>query len=214
LSRFNAKSKEDKIMHATQSRFLIAGVISLLSSAHCLATPLEILVENAAEPFSRADGTGYANDLVVAAFAAVGIEAKLKVVPYSRCKKMVLDAKAIACFNMAWEPAMAGKIKFPSMPLYTVTPIYFQNKAHPLSAKSEAELSVGLKIGVVSGYEYPPIASQLPKRGIIFVQGQNEQINLKQLALGSINAALVMASEIQTPQYWADTNNLESNVII
>lgn len=107
---------------------------------------------------------------------------------------------------------MAGKIKFPKVPLYTVTPIYFQNKTHPLNAKSEAELSVGLKIGVVNGYEYPPSASQLPKRGIIFVQGKSEQINLKQLAHGSLNAALVMANEIQTPQYWAENAGVASQV--
>ncbi|MEN9658152.1 MAG: hypothetical protein RL571_1617 [Pseudomonadota bacterium] len=199
-------------MDITQLRLLVIAAIGLMSSTHSLAAALEILVEDAAEPFSRADGTGYANDLVVAAFAAVGIEAKLKVVPYSRCKKMVLNAKAAACFNMAWEPAMAGKIKFPSVPLFTVTPIYFQNKAHPLSAKSEAELSVGLKIGVISGYEYPPSASQLPKRGIIFVQGPSEQINLKQLALGSLNAALVMANEIQTPQYWAENAGVAAQI--
>ncbi|WP_423049241.1 hypothetical protein [Undibacterium sp. SXout7W] len=48
---------------------------------------IEIMVEDAADPFSKADGTGYANDQVVAAFSAVGVDIKFNVVPYVRCKK-------------------------------------------------------------------------------------------------------------------------------
>ena len=38
------------------------------------ANALEIAVEDDAAPWSQPDGTGYANDLVRAAFAAVGID--------------------------------------------------------------------------------------------------------------------------------------------
>ncbi len=188
-------------------------VSSLLMNISVAATPvIHLMVEDAAEPFSRADGTGYTNELVVAAYAAVGIEARLKVVPYTRCKNMVLEAREIACFNMAWEPALNGKVKFPSMPLYTVTPIYFQNKSRPIAAKNEADIKAGLKIGVVSGYEYPPSASELPKRGVIFVAAHSEQINLKQLASKSLDAALVMANEIQIPSYWAESAGVAEQV--
>ncbi|MEJ2794910.1 transporter substrate-binding domain-containing protein [Iodobacter sp. LRB] len=195
-------------------RLICCGALAslLMGSAYSAGPVVELMVENAAEPFSKADGTGYSNELIVAVYAAVGIEAKLKVVPYARCKNMVLDARAIACFNMAWEPALNGKVKFPSVPLYTVTPVYFQNKANPIAAKSEAELKPGLKIGVVNGYEYPPSASQLPKKGIIFVMGNSEQINLKQLAGKSLDAALVMANEIQIPGYWAENAGVADQV--
>lgn len=173
---------------------------------------LDLLAENAAEPFSRADGTGYSNELVVAVFAAVGVEARLKVVPYNRCKTMVLDGREVACFNMAWEPALAGKVKFPAMPLFTVLPVYFQNTQHPLHIKNESQLAAGLKLGVVSSYEYPPSASALVKRGVIFVPGNSEQINLKQLASGSLDAALVMANEIQTPAYWVESAGVSKKV--
>ncbi|AMC33219.1 substrate-binding periplasmic protein [Janthinobacterium sp. B9-8] len=193
--------------------YLIHAGICLVLSTACLAGPsIDLMVENAAEPFSRADGSGYSNELIVAIFAAVGIEAKLKVVPYTRCKNMVLEARGIACFNMAWEPALEGKVKFPSVPLYTVTPIYFQNKSRPVSAQNEAELALGTKIGVVHGYEYPPSASSLPKRGVVFVAGNSEQINLKQLASGSLDAALVMANEIQIPAYWAKSAGVTGQV--
>jgi hypothetical protein len=52
---------------------------------------LTIMVEDAAAPWSRSDGTGYANDVVVAAFKEMGVEIQLRVVPYSRCKYLVLS---------------------------------------------------------------------------------------------------------------------------
>jgi polar amino acid transport system substrate-binding protein len=186
---------------------------SLLVNVSLAAEPvIHLMVEDAAEPFSRSDGKGYSNELVVAAYAAVGIEARLKVVPYARCKNMVLEGRELACFNMAWESALNGKVKFPSMPLYTVTPVYFQNKSRPLAAKSEADIKAGLKIGVVNGYEYPPSASELPKRGVVFVAAHSEQINLKQLANKSLDAALVMANEIQIPSYWAESAGVAGQV--
>jgi polar amino acid transport system substrate-binding protein len=184
----------------------------LMGSAYAAEPFIELMVENAAEPFSRADGSGYSNELIVAAYAAVGIEARLKVVPYARCKNMVLDARVVACFNMAWEGALNGKVRFPSIPLYTVTPVYFQNKQRPLSAKTEEELGPGVKIGVVNGYEYPPSASGLAKRGVVFVAGNSEQINLKQLAVGSLDSVLVMANEIQIPAYWAKSAGVAEQV--
>jgi len=56
-----------------------------------------IAVEDDAAPWSRSDGCGYANDLVIAAFKAVGIDVELKVVPYARCKRMAINADVVAC---------------------------------------------------------------------------------------------------------------------
>jgi polar amino acid transport system substrate-binding protein len=194
--------------------FIYCGaLLSLLIGSVSAAEPfIEIMVENAAEPFSKPDGTGYSNDLIVAIYAAVGLEARLKVVPYARCKNMVLNAKTVACFNMAWEASLKDKVKFPSTPLYTVIPIYFQNKLHPILAKSEAELGLGLKIGVVNGYEYPPSTNELIKRGVVFISAHSEQVNLKQLAVGGLDAALVMANKIQIPAYWAKSAGISEQV--
>ena len=54
------------------------------------APPLEVAVEDAADVWSRADGTGYANDIVRAAFRAGGIEPRF------------LDSSALASSGWWW----------------------------------------------------------------------------------------------------------------
>jgi hypothetical protein len=127
---------------------------------------LEIYVENAADPFSRPDGTGYANDVVRAAFEAVGVRVNFKVVPYSRCKYMVLSGKTVACVSMSWDPSFAGKVKFADTPLINVTPVYYENRSRPLAARSEAELGKGIVVGTIRGYEYPKTVMEAKARGV------------------------------------------------
>lgn len=201
--------------HLSCCRRIICWPILLFTS--CLsaaagAEPLELLVEDAAEPFSKADGTGYANDVVRAAYAAVGVEVKLTVVPYSRCKAMVLDGAVAACFNMAWEPALEGKVKFADEPLYRALGVYFQNKAHPLTAKKESELAAPIRIGTVKDYEYADSALQAKARGAIFFPGRSEQVSLRRLAEGKLDAALVISNELQGSQYWAESAGVDKKV--
>lgn len=158
---------------------------------------LRVLVEDAAEPFSNPDGSGYANEVVEAAFAAAGVPVQLAVVPYARCKALVLAGVEVACFSMAWEPEFQGVVKFAQQPLYSVTPVYFQNRRHPLKARSEDQLGAGVSIGVVNGYEYPQSALKARERGARFVVARSELVNLKKLVLGRIDGALVMDSALR-----------------
>ena len=52
---------------------LVIAQLFCVPAARAVDRTLEIYVENAADPFSRPDGTGYANDVVRAAFEAVGV---------------------------------------------------------------------------------------------------------------------------------------------
>ncbi|MFA9218449.1 MAG: transporter substrate-binding domain-containing protein [Sphingomonadaceae bacterium] len=162
------------------------------------AAPLRILVEDAAEPFSNGDGSGYANELVRAAFSAAGMAVELVVVPYARCKALVLAGTEAACFSMSHEPELQGAIQFSQQPLFSVTPVYFQNRQQPLQALREAELGAGVSIGIVNGYEYPESLSKARQRGAQLVVARSEQVNLKKLALGRIDAALVMDSDLHS----------------
>ena len=71
---------------------------------------LEIYVENDAAPWSKADGTGYANDLVKAIYDAVDVDVDFEVVPYARCKKYTETGEAVGCFNVAKIPEVENKI--------------------------------------------------------------------------------------------------------
>jgi len=161
---------------------------------------LRVLVEDAAEPFSNPDGSGYANEVVEAAFAAAGVTAELVVVPYARCKALVLAGAEPACFSMSWEPEFQGVVRFAQQPLFSVTPVYFQNRRRPLKARSEGQLGPGVSIGVVNGYEYPDSTLKARERGVRFEMARSELVNLKKLALGRIDAALVMESALRGTQ--------------
>src|SRR4051812_32252616 len=73
---------------------------------------LDIMVEDAAAPWSRPDGRGYSNDIVRAAFRAALVDVRLIVVPYARCKRMVSTGRVAACFNMSWDSRLSGQVVF------------------------------------------------------------------------------------------------------
>lgn len=164
---------------------------------------LEIYVENAADPFSRPDGTGYANDVVRAAFQAVGVQVRFTVVPYARCKYKALSGEAAACVSMSADPSFKGRIKFADTPLITVTPVYYENPARPLKARSEAQLGKGVTIGTIRDYEYPETVMKAKSRGVVFEENISEQANLQKLALGRIDAAMVMSNPLTGVGHWA-----------
>lgn len=180
-----------------------ALIVVLLASASAIAAPaapLQILVEDAASPWSNRDGSGYANDLVRAAFDAAGVATRLAVVPYARCKALVMRGGAVACFSMSASPELGQLVRFADKPLFSVTPRFYYNLRQPLAAKSLAGLAPGTRIGIVHGYEYPPFVDQLARRGIILDHGRSDVANLKKLAAGRLDAALVMTDEMRSEE--------------
>jgi polar amino acid transport system substrate-binding protein len=76
---------------------------ALLTSFFGGAETLVLLAEDDAAPWSLADGTSYANDLVQAIYGAVDVDVELKVLPYTRAKRMTIAGTVARCFNMARE---------------------------------------------------------------------------------------------------------------
>ncbi len=154
--------------------------------------PLVIAVEDDAAPWSFADGSGFANEVVRAAFDAAGVEISLNVVPYARCKDMALNGTAPACFSMAWIPELAGRIEFAEKPIFSCQTDYFIRSQGGLKARDEKSLPKGTRLGVVIGYEYPPSMAALEKKGILILEeSESEELNLKKLAAGRVDAALI-----------------------
>ena len=185
------------IPHARPAfRWWFFGVcLALVSVCVAHAAPeLTIMVEDASEPFSRADGTGYANDLVRAAYAAAGVSVHLKVVPYARCKDMLKRALVPACFSMSQAPDNTG-IVFSREPLFEVRADVFQQRASRKGFRSLAAVERGATIGIINGYEYPAEIAGLEKRGITLQRNIDDGANLKMLAHGRLDAAVLMTSD-------------------
>jgi polar amino acid transport system substrate-binding protein len=176
---------------------LMLSLCLAAGTASAAPPPIEIMVENAAAPWSGPDGDGYANELVRAAFAAVHVEVKLIVVPYARCKAYVMQGAVTACFNMSASPEHQGKVVLADMPLFEVHPRYYYNTDKPLPALSEPMVAPGTRIGVVNGYEYPSSLAELEKRGAILDRANTEIATLRKLAAGRVDLALMMAEEVK-----------------
>lgn len=177
--------------------FLILG---LFAGAASHAAPIELMVEDAASPWSNSDGSGYANELVLAAYDAVRTDIKLVVVPYARCKTYVMNGTVAGCFSMSDELELQGKVHFSDAPLFQAYPRFYQNSAYPVAARSVGELVPGTRIGIVNGYEYPQEVMLLAKKGVILEQTRSESLNLKKLAAGRINLALTMMDDIKNDE--------------
>jgi polar amino acid transport system substrate-binding protein len=163
---------------------------------------LVIAAEDGAGPWGQPDGSGCGNDIVLAAYAAVKVPAKLEVIPYSRAKTGVLSGKYVACFGMAWTDDMKGLVTFADKPLYSVTAMLLQNAAKPLKASNPRELPHGTKVGTVFEYEYPAAYYDLVKQGIIDPLASYSEINsLKNLDANRIDAALVVVDELKSVDY-------------
>jgi polar amino acid transport system substrate-binding protein len=184
------------IINIFKKRLFSILLISHFVCGTALAAPLIIAVEDDAAPWSQHDGTGFANDVVRAAFKAAGVEVELMVVPYARCKMMALQGKAAACFSMSWLPEFAGKIIFAEKPLFNCYSDYFTGSERPLNVTGEKSLPKGTVVGVVRGYEYPHSVYELKKKGtVVFEESESDELNLKKLAMGRIDTALVNFNE-------------------
>ena len=102
------------------------------------ASALTIMVEDAAQPFSGPDGTGYANDVVKAAFQAAGVDLILDVVPYARCKREVESGGTAACFSMSSYPGVEKFVAFSKLPVFQVYADMFVNSQASIRKPSDS----------------------------------------------------------------------------
>jgi len=127
---------------------IFLGVLLAALPLQCLAAELKIMAEDAAEPFSRPDGTGYANEIVKAAFHAAGVEIQLDVVPYARCKKDVEDGKVVACFSMSWYRGVEDAVAFSELPVIQVYADVFLNRKSPSRVARIEDIGTGAVVGI------------------------------------------------------------------
>ena len=189
-------------MNAALAPMCVAALVRLLAATPLWGQPssggrpprvtLDVAVEDAADVWSRADGSGYANDIVRAAFRAGGIDPRFLVVPYARCKAMVIQALVPACFSMSRDSSIPASVVFADSANFTFASDFYQNVRHPVGVATAEQMPRGSLVGVVRGYEYPDAIHRLERLGIIrLVVAGNEATNLRKLADGRLAAALI-----------------------
>ena len=160
------------------------------------APNITIMVEDASEPFSRSDGSGYANDLVRAAYAAAGVMVTLNIVPYARCREYLKRARVPACFSMSWSKDLESTgIVFARQPLFEVSADVYQSGSAKKPYRALSDIQPGSTLGIINGYEYPKEISDLEKVGVRLERNINDNANLKMLAHRRLDATIIMTSE-------------------
>ncbi len=190
--------------------FCFLGILSFIlnmacPTVHSLAeaqTKTVVLsVEDDAAPWSRPDGSGYVNDLVVAAYRAVGVEVDLRVVPYARCKRMAFNGEVAGCFSTSPSPDFKGLVELSDQPLFSVTSGYFYNVKKPPSVSRQEDLPAATIVGTVIGYEYPASFEELKaQRKLVVEESPSEDANLRKLAAGRIDLALLNYNNMKSPE--------------
>ncbi len=173
---------------------LLIGMVMVicLSGSPSYGETITLGAEDDWIPYSRADGTGLANDIVVAAFKSVGIDVKFKVMPYNRILKLVEWGDLLGGFNVPLDEESKKKYILGNTPLYDAVSAYYQSKKRPLKAKNRDGLVNKERIGVVLGYGYGDHFLKAVERGdIIKDTSRSEKINLKKLAAGRIDATII-----------------------
>ena len=160
--------------------------------------PVRVLVEDDASPWSDSKGVGLANDLVRAAFAAAGAQAALAVVPYIRSKELVMRGSAPSCLSMSAAPELQDKVRFDDQPLFYVTARFYARKQAAATPTTLDQLPRGARVGIVHGYEYPQAVHELAARGVVLEATSSSVSNLRKLAAGRIDFAVVMTDPLRT----------------
>jgi hypothetical protein len=145
------------------------GLLLLLHPALLSAQirSLVIAAEDDAAPWSATDGTGYANEVVIAAFKAVGVNVDLRVVPYARCKRMAMNGEVAGCLSMSPSSEFNGLIDLSTHPLFTCYAGYFYNVSRPPSVRRQEDLRPKTVVGTVIGYEYPAVVADLRQKALL-----------------------------------------------
>jgi ABC-type amino acid transport substrate-binding protein len=191
----------------------VSGPLAGQPLAEAPRPTLVIAAEDGAGPWGQADGTGCGNDIVLAAFAAAKVQARLEVMPYARARNGVLSGTYVGCFGMAWTQDMEGKVVFADKPLYTVTAMLVQRTGAPLHASGPKDLPQDTKVGTVLAYEYPPAYYELVKSGqIVPMDAYSEALSLKNLEQKRVDAALVVIDELKSLDYLINEAGLKGKV--
>ncbi len=193
------------------------GLVLLLTIS-CAAnsqTTYTILAEDAAGHWGQADGTGAGNDIVRAAYAAVGDNVVLKIVPYNRCKTYVMNGIALACFGMSWSDELKDKVIFPREPIYSNVATIFIRKRDAQKYRKLTDVQPKSKIGTVLGYEYPQAFTDLVRSDIFVTDDAPSEVSsLKKLAAGRFDFVIANVDDLKSAAYLLKQAEVEDTVQI
>lgn len=135
-------------------------------------------VEDSWAPYSKADGTGLSNRLVIEAYKAVDIDVTLKIAPYSRLLHEVANGRLLGLFNVTKEDSTEDIYHFGEEKLFLARTYYYHHKDKPLKASKMRDLQNLERVGMIIGYEYGPFILQNENVTPVRVRSQDQLIRM------------------------------------
>ncbi len=179
-------------------------LVFILSSTLVMAEEITIGAENDAAPWSYPNGTGYVNDIVKAAYKAVGWKVHYEVFPYARCKTLVLSGGILGCFSTSKTPELTGKLFFPRTPVIAPRNILYAQKNSDINGCNPKKWKAGTSIGLVNEYEYVPKVEALRnEKNLSIEKSPSEVLNLRKLNFSHTDTALITIDEVHSLEYIA-----------
>lgn len=161
-------------------------------SAQAQVEEVLIAAEDDWIPYARNDGTGLANEIIIAAYESIGIKVRYNIYPYARVLRLVSTGQYVAGFNVPLDEESKERYLLGEEPLYDAVSAYYQHSQSPLIAKKSQQLNNGRVIGVVRGYGYGDHYLKLRNEGrIIELVSNSESSNLKMLSAGRMDATII-----------------------
>lgn len=167
----------------------ILMLAALATSAH--AETITLVSEDNWYPYAAfKDGkiSGFAVDVIEAAYAKVGIKVEFISAPYSRCLMLVKTGRALGCFDSLNDVTLAPDFLFHHEPLFkAVIGIYATN---PAQAKPVYPVNLrGRRVGFTHEYTY---GDEIEKdKKILREVAPSDLSNLRKLLLGRSDFSLV-----------------------
>jgi ABC-type amino acid transport substrate-binding protein len=100
---------------------------------------------------------------------------------------------------MSWYQGVETRVAFSAVPVFQVYADVYLNRKSPARISSMADFARGAVVGIVNEYEYPESVSQSQRGGVTFQAAPNDGANLKMLARGRLDAAIIMTNELEPP---------------
>lgn len=98
---------------------------------------------------------GMTVDLVTAAFAAMGVQAKLELLPYARCMAQTRIGALAACFNTTRTALIENDYLWPARPMFTERFLIYARADDPHTGPPlQVRDLEGQQVAVTRGYEY------------------------------------------------------------
>lgn len=161
-------------------------------------TLLVLGAEDDAAPLAYADGSGFVADVVKQAFARVGWQVQLKVMPYARCKALAIDGQLAGCYSACKTPELQSKLLFPRRALYESRNLLIASTASALTGCDPSQWPKPIRVGTVRGYEYTPsMMAILHANRVIAEEADSEVNNLRKLQAGRLDAVVVTVDQVK-----------------